>query len=399
MKKQMKKRTMKMFAVLLSVIMILSSMTGCSSDKEKDKQETQKVTETVTKQPEPTKEDVLTENQSTPTEAELTPTDEESYANDPTVEPTQEVVVENENEEYTPVKIDNYERTIEFSEKPDGIVALTLNSAEIVAALGEAESIKGIAQNNNVVKDVLPDLYPLLSKCDFPAEINSGIPTLEGMLGLSPKLVIANSYYFRVPQIFGSLEDYQANGVEFYITEGSYLPDCTIENTYNDIRNIGAILNKQDEAEKIITNMKQRMEDVSKKVADQTPVSVMSFDSFDEDGFTVSGGKGLVQNLISLAGGNNAFADAEGQFVSVNIEEIITRNPDVIVIHAYTAMGDEDTQAKIDKLKNTPELSEVNAIKNNNIIVVPLFQVNPGLQNVNYVESLAAVMYPELFEN
>lgn len=399
MKKQTKKRTMKMFAVLLSVIMILSGLTGCSTDKEKDKQETQKVTETVTKQPEPTKEDVLTENQSTPTEAEPAPTDEESYANDPTVEPTQEVVVENENEEYTPVKIDNYERTIEFSEKPDGIVVLTLNSAEIVAALGEAESIKGIAQNNNVVKDVLPDLYPLLSKCDFPAEINSGIPTLEGMLDLSPKLVIANSYYFRVPQIFGSLEDYQANGVEFYITEGSYVPDCTIENTYNDIRNIGAILNKQDEAEKIITDMKQRMEDVAKKVADQTPVSVMSFDSFDEDGFTVSGGTGLVQNLISLAGGNNAFADAEGQFVSVNIEEIITRNPDVIVIHAYTAMGDEDTQAKIDKLKNTPELSEVNAIKNNSIIVVPLFQVNPGLQNVNYVESLAAVMYPELFEN
>ena len=46
---------------------------------------------------------------------------------------------------------------------------------------------------------------------------------------------------------------------------------------------------------------------------------------------------------------------------------------------------------------NTPELSEVPAVKNNNIIIVPLFQVNPGLQNVNYVEALAAAMYPDLF--
>lgn len=298
---------------------------------------------------------------------------------------------------YTPVTIDNYNRTVEFKEKPGKIVVLTLNSAEIIAALGEADTIIGIARNANVVDDILPEYYDSLKDRAFPDEINNGLPTLEGLLRLEPELVICNSYYFNAPQIFGTLEDYQANGVEFYITEGSYVADCTIENTYNDIRNIGAIFGKQEKAEALISSMKQRLDEVASKVENQEPLKVMSFDSLNEEMFIVSGGVGLAQNLIELAGGKNVFADTEKQFLAVSTEEIISRNPDVIVIHAYTYMGDEDAQGKIDYLMNTPELAEVSAIKNNNIIVVPLFQVNPSIQNVNYVESLAAAMYPELF--
>ena len=300
---------------------------------------------------------------------------------------------------YIETTIENYDRTVKFTKKPERVTVLTLNSAEILAALGEAESIVGIARNANTVEDVIETYYDILKKCEFPDEINNGIPTLEGMLGLNPDLVVANSYYFNAPQIFGSLEDYNANGVEFYITEGSYVSNCTIENTYNDIRNIGAIFGKQAEAEVLVDGIKQRVSTVAETVKGQVPQKVMSFDSFDEDSFAVAGGSGLVQNLIELAGGINVFSDIDKQFSHVNIEEIIARNPDVIVIHAYTYMGEENTTLKINKLLETKELSEVSAVKNNNIIVAPLFQINPGLQNINYVESLAAAMFPELFHH
>lgn len=299
---------------------------------------------------------------------------------------------------YEPVTIENFNRTVTFTHKPEKVVVLTLNSAEILVAIGEADTIVGIARNANTVEDVLPEYYDALKDCSFPEVINSGIPTLEGLLGLQPDLVICNSYYFNVPQVFGSMEDYEANGVQFYITEGSYISNCSIENTYNDIRNIGAIFGKQAAAEEVISGMQNRLDAVSAKVNGQTPLKVMSFDSYNEDLFFVAGGVGLAQNLIDLAGGENAFADTDAQFPRVNIEEIITRNPEVIVIHAYTMSGAEDTQAKIDLLLNTPELSEVPAVKNNRIITVPLFQVNPSIQNVNYVEDLAAAMFPELFQ-
>lgn len=372
----------KHLSLLLALLMLVTVLVACGSqnsstdksDQSDQNTETEKTKDTsTTQQSEETKDTSTTKETETSTSADKA---EGSYQ---------------------PVSIENFERTIEFAKKPERIVALTLNTAEIIAALGHADLIVGIARNNNVVDDVLPELHPLLKNCAFPEALNSGLPTLEGLLELKPELIIANSYYFNVPKVFGTMEDYKANGVEFYITEGSYVADVSIENTYNDIRNIGAILGQRDKAEELIKNMTSRFEKVTSQVFGKTPLTVMSFDSLNEDGFFIAGGKGLVQNLIELAGGTNVFADVEKQFGSVSIEEIIARKPDVIVIHAYTNNGKEDTQAKVDKLMNSPELSEIPAVKNNNIIIVPLFQANPGLQNVNYVESLAKAMYPDLF--
>lgn len=298
---------------------------------------------------------------------------------------------------YEPVTIENFDRTVEFTEKPQKVVVLTLNSAEMIAALGEAETITAIAHGNNTVEDILPEYYDMLKDCNFPEEINNGIPTLEGMLSVEPQLVVCNSYYFNVPDTFGTMDDYQANGVEFYITEGSYVANCTIENTYNDIRNLGAIFGKQAEAEAVISDMQQRISAIEEKVSGHEPVSVMTLNNISDDNYSVAGGAGLLQNLMELAGGKNIFDDTESQYPRINIEEIIARNPQVIVVLAYTYEGEEEAQSKVDALMNTEELSEVPAIKNNNIIIVPWFQGSPSLQNVDFIENLAVAMYPELF--
>lgn len=297
--------------------------------------------------------------------------------------------------EYQPVSIENFDQVTEYTEKPDQIVTLTLNSAEIIAALGEADSIVGIAQNNNSVEDVLPEYYDLLKDKPFPEALNSGIPTLEGLLGINPDLVVANSYYFNVPA-FGTMEDYQSNGVNFYVTEGSYISNATIENTYNDIRNLGEIFGQQEKAESLVADMQERVEVVQSKVEGQDPVRIMLFDSISEDSYSVAGGSGLAQNLVELAGGENVFSDVDDQFPSVSIEEIIARDPEVIVVHNYSA-DPEDAQSKIDFLKNSEELANVSAIKNDRIIELTLFAVNPGLQNVDAIEDMAAAMYPDLF--
>lgn len=301
----------------------------------------------------------------------------------------------NPSDDYYPVSIENFNQTTEYAQMPDKVVALTLNSAELLAALGLTDILTGIARNNNSVEDVLPEYYPMLKDKSFPEAINSGIPTLEGILGLAPNLVVANSYYFRIPS-FGSLDDYSNNGVNFYITEGSYIPNATIENTYNDIRNLGKIFGKENEAVELISGMQDRIAAVQKKVGEQNPVRIMMFDSISEDAYCVAGGSGLAENLIELAGGQNVFKDAEAQFPLVGIEEIIARDPEVIVIHNYSN-NPADAQNKLDFLKNSKDLENVSAIKNNRIITITLFAVNPGLQNVDTVEKIAAAMYPDLF--
>ncbi|MCR5321515.1 MAG: ABC transporter substrate-binding protein [Lachnospiraceae bacterium] len=300
-------------------------------------------------------------------------------------------------EGFETVTIENYNQTTEYEKKPEQVVCLSLNSAEIIAALGEANSIIAVQTGNNTLEDVLPDVHDALKDVEVPDTINTGMPpTLEAMLDLKPDFVAMNGYYFFVP-FFGTVEDYQQNDVKLYVTEGSYVDSCTIENTYHDIQNLGLIFGKTEKAEKMIQNMKDRFDSVQKVVKDAEKVSVMAFDSINEDGlYTVAGGNGLEQQLLDMAGANNVFSDVESDFSTVSVEEILARNPEYIVIHAYTC-NENDAQSKIDALKAEKELAEVEAIKNDHFIIVNMVQVTPGLQNVDFTETIAKSVHPDLF--
>ncbi|MCR4758541.1 MAG: ABC transporter substrate-binding protein [Butyrivibrio sp.] len=298
-----------------------------------------------------------------------------------------------EEAEYSEVTIDNYNLTTTYSQKPEKVVCLSLNSAEIIAALGEADSVMAIQNGNNTVADLLPEYAEALKDVDIPESINTGMPpTLEAMLELAPDLVAMNGYYFYVP-FFGAVEDYQNNNINLYVTEGSYVENCSIENTYNDILNLGKIFGKEAKAQELVDGMKQSFADVESKVKDAEKVDVMAFDSISEDGlYTIAGGVGLEEELLEMAGANNVFADVESDFSTVSIEEIVERNPQYIIIHEYTN-AENDAQTKIDALKAMKELSDVDAVKNDNFIVVKMMQVTPGLQNVDFVESVADAIH------
>ena len=63
----------------------------------------------------------------------------------------------------------------------------------------------------------------------------------------------------------------------------------------------------------------------------------------------VASGTGLEQSLIELAGGENIFSNVDKQFGAVSYEEIISLDPEVIIIHEYTN-DDTDAQTKLDLL-------------------------------------------------
>ena len=76
-------------------------------------------------------------------------------------------------------------------------------------------------------------------------------------------------------------------------------------------------------------------------------------------------------HLIEIAGGLNAVSGVSGtgNFVEVNIEQIISWNPDVIWYPAYARYTAED-------LLNDPAWSNINAVKNKKVFAFPS-QVEP----------------------
>ena len=293
-----------------------------------------------------------------------------------------------------PLSVENFNQTTTYDKAPEKVIALSYSSAELLTALGLEESVIAIYQSSNTVDEVSPEYQEAVKKIPVPESINSGgVPTLENMLALKGDMIISQSYFYNVAA-FGTMEDYAANGVNIYVPEGTYVLGADMENVYTDIRNFGNIFGVQERAEELIADMQEQIAEVTTAIEGQASVKVMVFDSEMNGAIYTSGGGSLENSLIELAGGENVFADLEEQFTSIAVEEIISRNPEVIVINDYGALTAEE---KIDYLKSLEELSEVDAIKNERFVSIPFFSVMPGVQNTDVVKVIASELYPELF--
>ncbi len=294
------------------------------------------------------------------------------------------------------VKIENFNHTSEYSKIPERIISLSLEQAETLSALGLADKIVLANYGHNYIEEVLPEHREALKSLPVIDK-----PTLEAVIAKNPDFMFMPSYYFFSPP-FGKYDDYKSNNINIYVTEGSFVKNANIKNTYNDIRNLAKIFKIEKRAEKFIRSMKERENTVIKKLKGVKPVKCFVFDSETKGKIFTAGGTGLENSILEAAGGKNIFADTKKQFMPVSIEQVIAANPEVIIINAYpVSEGGQhyknDGQRKIELLKAKKELAEVPAIKNNKFIIIPLVSVFPGVQNINALENIAKGLHPDRF--
>jgi len=114
----------------------------------------------------------------------------------------------------------------------------------------------------------------------------------------------------------------------------------------------------------------------------------------------------VVEKLIELAGGRHIFSDLEGSgsFATLDAEEVIRRNPDVIIKYAEKIdSGYEITDpAKMETLRNEilgrPELAQVNAVKNGRVYVMSSY-LSYGTDYPVLLLYWAKWFHPDLFKD
>ncbi|MGP1529433.1 MAG: ABC transporter substrate-binding protein [Treponema sp.] len=294
------------------------------------------------------------------------------------------------------VTIENFNRTTEYSKVPERVLPLSLGEAEMLAALGLTDKIIAVGIGHDTLESILPEYRNLIQGKPVMKEIS-----LEYILSLNPDFIFTTAFRFFLDG-FGTYDDYKKNNVRIYVTEGSYVENCSLENTYNDILNIGAIFRVEQRAQTFVDKLKQREKAVTEKIKKVKPIKCCVFDSNEGNTLFTAGGTGLEHDIITRAGGINIFASIDQHFAPGSIEQIIKENPDVFIIHEYEIAESgthylNDGQQKIEYLKNKKELAEVSAIKNNRFIVIPLCSVFPGVQNLNALETIAKGLHPEYF--
>lgn len=287
---------------------------------------------------------------------------------------------------FTPFEIETYNTVVKYTKVPEKVVSFNAHTTENLFALGLEDKIIGTAYNN---AKILPQYEEKLKKIPVLAE---KYPSMEALLGAGPDFVYGRSSAFGQKGV-GTVKDFVDNSIMPYVSKATYTEGATIEDTYEDFRNLGKIFNVEDRAEKIVEKMKNQISEVQKKTSKvDKKIKVFVYDSGNDQAYTA--GKSLQSNIIELAGGKNIFGDLKKTWEKVSWEAVVERNPQCIIINDYGKVSAED---KIKFLKSNKALKDIDAIKNNKFIILPLPSVFTGIRNGDAVENLAKELYPDLF--
>ena len=290
-----------------------------------------------------------------------------------------------------PLTIQSCNREVTFKEAPKHAVSHDINMTQMMLALGLKSKMAGYSGVSGW-KSVTPEMQSLL---DGLPELAAKYPSVETLLNANVDFFFAGwDYGMRVG---GDLtpQTLQPLGIHVYeLTESCAFvmkrPAATLDDTYNDLRNLGKIFDVQDRANALIADMQSQVADIRKDLPAEKP-RVFLYDS-GEDRAMTSGRLGMPQALIDAAGGRNVLDDVEASWTRVNWETVVERNPQVIVIVDYSEITAEQ---KIEFLLKNKALQSVDAIKNQRFIVIPYVQATPGIDNVLAVETLAKGFHGE----
>ena len=111
--------------------------------------------------------------------------------------------------------------------------------------------------------------------------------------------------------------------------------------------------------------------------------------------FTVGPGN-FVNDLITLAGGENIFADAASAWPQVGLEDVIARDPEFIIL------ADAPFGTTADSVKSRPGWDGLDAVINDRLLELSTDLGNqisrPGPRIADGLEALARYLHPDLFE-
>ena len=245
------------------------------------------------------------------------------------------------------------------------VVALTASDCEILAALGAEDTLVGRGEYCDYPESIL----------EVPA-VQSGADTnLEQIIALEPQVVIMAKMAQTEEQV-AALEE---AGIRVVVSDAQ-----DIEGVYTAIRLIGALVGRNDEAEAMVADMQSAFADIAAK-SENTGKTVYFEVSPLQWGLWTAGKGTFMDELATLCGLTNAFADVEG-WAEISEEQVLERDPDYIVtISMYYGEG----PTPVEEIKSRTGWDTLKAVQNDAILNADSNEISrPGPRLKDAAETL-----------
>ena len=261
------------------------------------------------------------------------------------------------------------ESNVTNSNGEEVVVATSVAVTEILDKLGV--EVSGVPTTS----------YELPESTKDATEVGSPMnPDLEIIKSLNPTCVVS-------VDTLGS--DFEKQFTENNIPS-MFVNLSTVDGLKETIVNLGEKFDKSEKAAEIIAELENKENELNLSKKENKEDILILFGA--PGSVMVSTDNSYVGNLVKIAGGNNIFESESSSFIQVNMEEIIKRNPDKILIMTHAVP--EEAKKTVEEEFAKATWQQLDAIKNNKVYYLEngYFGMSANLKVIEALDKLGAIL-------
>jgi len=253
------------------------------------------------------------------------------------------------------------------------ILATSVATMEICSKLGI--NLKGIPESS--LADP-PECYEGLP------EIGTAMaPDMEKIAAMDPDWILSPV------SLYADLQP-QYEGIQ---TEYAFLNLSSVPGMYKSIEELGQIFGKEQEAEDLIEEFTVFYDGYQASNAGEESPSVLILMGFPGS-YVAATPESYVGSLVQMAGGSNVYAGESKDYINVNTEDMLTKDPDIILRTAH-ALPEDVMEMFADEFENNDIWKQFTAVQEEKVYDLSSgnFGMSANFQYPDALEELKGIFY------
>ena len=182
-------------------------------------------------------------------------------------------------------------------------------------------------------------------------------------------------------------------------TDWAFLNLRSVPGMYRSIQELGEIFDREDQAQKLVDEFTEFYDDYKKKNEGKDHPKVMILMGLPGS-YIIATPNSYVGSLVELAGGENVYSDTDQEFLTVNTEDMKTKEPDIILRAAH-ALPDQVVEMFNKDFAENDIWQHFDAVKNGRVydLTYEYFGMSATFKYPEALEELQPILYPESDED
>ena len=182
-------------------------------------------------------------------------------------------------------------------------------------------------------------------------------------------------------------------------TDWVFLNLRSVQGMYRSIQELGAIFDRDEQAEKLVDEFRTFYEDYKTKNEGKDHPKVLILMGLPGS-YIIATENSYVGSLVALAGGENVYAGSDQEFLTVNTEDMKTKEPDIILRTAH-ALPDQVVEMFKEDFETNDIWKHFDAVKNGRVydLTYEYFGMSATFKYPQALEELQPILYPESDED